>query len=505
MATTFEPDAAANERPLPDERLRDMLYLLKLARYVDERLEALYRQGRLPGALYSGRGQEGHARRRRLRAVGDRLAVPDASRPHGTADQGPRSQPGAGAVLGSRRRVPAGARREQPHRRLGRQPHVRRDVAPADRLPSGGGRGMGVPARRGRPRRACDLRRRRHVERALARGHQHVGDHAAAGGVGRQQQPVRVLDAQRTRVRGADDRGARERLRDPRGPRRRHRRAGGLRGHQRGGRSGAQRRRAHAHRVGLAAVARARRTRPGEVRPPRAPRALHAFEGPGEELRGVTCSNAASWTPRRSPRCRSASSRRSRRRMRSRSPRRSPRPAMSPRACGSRTATGAPSRAATAGRRRADGDPAGRGRGRRTRRRAARQALRRRPGHLPRRDRRGPVGGDGARRACLHARRGHRRLRWRVQGDRGLPRPLRVDARGRHPDRRGDHRGHGGRVRDGRAPARRRVPVRGLHVERVRRDHDGAVPLPLPRRRAAAGGACAGRAAAACAPRTSTR
>jgi TPP-dependent pyruvate/acetoin dehydrogenase alpha subunit len=59
VATTFEPDAAANERSLPDERLRDMLYLLKLARYVDERLEALYRQGRLPGALYSGRGQEG--------------------------------------------------------------------------------------------------------------------------------------------------------------------------------------------------------------------------------------------------------------------------------------------------------------------------------------------------------------------------------------------------------------------------------------------------------------
>ena len=52
-------DATANDRPLPDERLRDMLYMLKLARFVDERLEALYRQGRLPGAIYSGRGQEG--------------------------------------------------------------------------------------------------------------------------------------------------------------------------------------------------------------------------------------------------------------------------------------------------------------------------------------------------------------------------------------------------------------------------------------------------------------
>jgi pyruvate dehydrogenase E1 component alpha subunit len=47
------------DRPLPDERLREVLRLLKLARYFDERMEALYRQGRLPGAIYSGRGQEG--------------------------------------------------------------------------------------------------------------------------------------------------------------------------------------------------------------------------------------------------------------------------------------------------------------------------------------------------------------------------------------------------------------------------------------------------------------
>jgi TPP-dependent pyruvate/acetoin dehydrogenase alpha subunit len=47
------------ERPLPDDDLRRVLYLLKLCRYFDERMEAFYRQGRLPGALYSGRGQEG--------------------------------------------------------------------------------------------------------------------------------------------------------------------------------------------------------------------------------------------------------------------------------------------------------------------------------------------------------------------------------------------------------------------------------------------------------------
>ena len=33
--------------------------MTRLCRYFDERMEALYRQGRLPGAIYSGRGQEG--------------------------------------------------------------------------------------------------------------------------------------------------------------------------------------------------------------------------------------------------------------------------------------------------------------------------------------------------------------------------------------------------------------------------------------------------------------
>lgn len=44
---------------LSDEQLREVLHKLKLCRYFDERMEALYRQGRLPGAFYSGRGQEG--------------------------------------------------------------------------------------------------------------------------------------------------------------------------------------------------------------------------------------------------------------------------------------------------------------------------------------------------------------------------------------------------------------------------------------------------------------
>ena len=64
MSTEVEPGTAQTPhegaaRPLPDDRLKEMLHLLKLARHFDERMEALYRQGRLPGAFYSGRGQEG--------------------------------------------------------------------------------------------------------------------------------------------------------------------------------------------------------------------------------------------------------------------------------------------------------------------------------------------------------------------------------------------------------------------------------------------------------------
>jgi len=44
---------------LEQEDLTRILYFLKLCRYFDERMETLYRQGKLPGAIYSGRGQEG--------------------------------------------------------------------------------------------------------------------------------------------------------------------------------------------------------------------------------------------------------------------------------------------------------------------------------------------------------------------------------------------------------------------------------------------------------------
>jgi len=44
---------------LTEKDLLEILYHLKFCRYFDERMETLYRQGKLPGAIYSGRGQEG--------------------------------------------------------------------------------------------------------------------------------------------------------------------------------------------------------------------------------------------------------------------------------------------------------------------------------------------------------------------------------------------------------------------------------------------------------------
>ena len=53
MATQVDPATDQGGRPLPDDRLKEILYRLMLARHFDERMEALYRQGRLPGAFYS--------------------------------------------------------------------------------------------------------------------------------------------------------------------------------------------------------------------------------------------------------------------------------------------------------------------------------------------------------------------------------------------------------------------------------------------------------------------
>jgi TPP-dependent pyruvate/acetoin dehydrogenase alpha subunit len=54
-----DPVAQIERLGLDRDALKRVLYLLKLCRFFDERMETLYRQGKLPGAIYSGRGQEG--------------------------------------------------------------------------------------------------------------------------------------------------------------------------------------------------------------------------------------------------------------------------------------------------------------------------------------------------------------------------------------------------------------------------------------------------------------
>jgi len=58
-ATILEATGQAERLRLSWDHLKRILYMLKLCRYFDERMEMLYRQGKLPGAIYSGRGQEG--------------------------------------------------------------------------------------------------------------------------------------------------------------------------------------------------------------------------------------------------------------------------------------------------------------------------------------------------------------------------------------------------------------------------------------------------------------
>ena len=120
MATKTDTKTAPDGRPLPDDRLKEMLYLLKLCRYFDERMEALYRQGRLPGAIYSGRGQEGTHVGVAFALEKDDSLFPTHRDLSAQLDEGPGSEPRDGAVLGTDRRLHARTRRQQPHRRLGR-------------------------------------------------------------------------------------------------------------------------------------------------------------------------------------------------------------------------------------------------------------------------------------------------------------------------------------------------------------------------------------------------
>ena len=192
-----------------------MLYLFKLAAtWTSGSRRSIDRVG-CPARLYSGRGQEGtHV------GVAYALDQRDSLFPTHrdlTAQLAKGLDPRSGprAVLGSYRRLPPRARWEQPYRDW----EGNRTFAVMSHLPSPTrwrSARRGLPARRRRLGRAGDLWRRRDLQRPLARSAQHLGDHASAGGLGRQQQPVRLLHAGTPRIRGAHDRGARRRLRHAR-------------------------------------------------------------------------------------------------------------------------------------------------------------------------------------------------------------------------------------------------------------------------------------------------
>ena len=135
------------------DHVKRLLYLLKLCRYFDERMETLYRQGKLPGAIYSGRGQEGtHV------GVAYPLQPQDSLFPthrdlSAQLTKGLDLKRVMAQYWGRIDGYTARPRRQQPRRRLEGQPHVHRHLAPADRLPGGGGRGAGVQAPQGATRR----------------------------------------------------------------------------------------------------------------------------------------------------------------------------------------------------------------------------------------------------------------------------------------------------------------------------------------------------------------
>ena len=277
-ARHLAPDAggAAAAHPVPAEARR----------YFDERMEALYRQGRLPGAIYSGRGQEGTHVGVVMPLRGDDSLFPTHRDLTAQLAKGLDLKRVMAQFWG---RIDGYTRGRDGNSHIGdwqgnRTFTVMSHLPIAYPVACGAALAYQEP---GTPRRLGDLRGRRHLERPLARGPQHLGRLPAAGGVGGEQQPVRVLDAEPAGVPGADGRRARRRVRDAGRPGRRRRRPRRLRGRARGGRPGPRGRRALAHRVGVVALARPRGPRPGELHAGRAARALHGRARPGEELRGV--------------------------------------------------------------------------------------------------------------------------------------------------------------------------------------------------------------------------
>ena len=212
------------EAGLDREDLLGIYRNMLTTRGIEERGHILYKQGKIPGSFYTGRGNEGVGGRRRNRDGAERRRHAAPAR-HGCPRRAwSRALADLRPVHGSRRRPDPWPRRERPHRR--RPARAPRDGQPPARDASGRRRdGSRVPDPRGAPRRGRLVRRGRLGARRRARGHELRRCPPAAGRVRDRQQPVGVLDAELPRLRLRASRRPRRRLRVRRRRRRRHRRA----------------------------------------------------------------------------------------------------------------------------------------------------------------------------------------------------------------------------------------------------------------------------------------
>ena len=334
----------------------------------------------------------------------------------------------------------------------------------------------------GRAARGRGLHRRRGHERGrLPRGAQPRGGVEAAGAVRGREQPLGPLDAGPRAVR----------LPAPRRPRPRLRHAGRRRGRQRParrppggaprGRAGAARRRADAPRVQDLPHARPRGGLGHRLRAEGAARGV-GEEGPGAALRGLPRREG----PLHRGRLRRRSAPRTRRGS-TRSPtRRSPRPS---RARRSRRSWPTSSRRACSSRGR-----------RRPRPRREAPELRYVDAISD-----GLRDGDAPGRPGRPPRPGHRRVRRRLQGDRGLRRGVRQGPRAQHADHRVGRDRLRARPRPRRPRPDGRDAVRRLHHLRLQPDRQQPGQDPLALGRAGAGRHPRARSAAARGPAPSTR
>ena len=215
---------------------------------MEERGHILYKQGKIPGSFYTGRGNEAAAV-----GVGDRdgserrrnAAPPRHGRPR-------RARHGAvarlRAVHGARGRADAGPRRERAHGDARARP-AHDGLAPPRDAPGRSRNGARVQDPRRQARRDRVVRRGLRRARRRARGDELRRRPPAADGLRLRQQPVGLLDAHLPLVSGRAHRRPRGRVR-VRGRRgRRDRRARGLPRGEARDREGARGRRPDAARV----------------------------------------------------------------------------------------------------------------------------------------------------------------------------------------------------------------------------------------------------------------